>query len=407
MSFLPPSLAAQEACSEAAILARYRARYRRQDTLFAMLDRLLRLAVGPRKLKEVSQRPRRILLANAGHLGDAVISTGLLPVLKEAFPEAKLGFLTGTYSRAVVEGHPLLDRTHFLDHWYTARSKESVAIRVLKYHLLAFPAMVRELRAARYDVAVDLRGWFPNFAPLLWRARIPVRIGFARLGVGALLTHAQPHVYDRRHELEHQLDLLRLWGVPEKSLELARPNLAPVPEEVRRRVSSRMRANDRYQVLHPASSTALRDWTPDGWASLARNLLARGITPVITGAGTRDAALAEAISRAAPGVVNTVNRLSWQELLALLEGAEIVYSVETSIGHAAAALGRPVIAIYGGMGDPAHWAPIGSRVVTKPQPCSPCFRKRGCSHLSCLLKVTVEEVEGAARVEAKMHSPFP
>jgi ADP-heptose:LPS heptosyltransferase len=369
----------------------------------ALLDRLLRLALRPGKV-QIPERPRRILVVNAGHLGDAVISTALLPVLKDAFPEASLGFLTGTYSRGVVKGHPLLDRTHFLDHWYASRSEETPLLRATKYYLRSFPAMVRELREAKYDVALDLHAWFPNFVPLLWHAGIPVRFGFARLGCGPLLTHAQPQTYDRRHELDHQLDLLRLWGVPGKSLELARPNLAPVQEEAKRSVSALMGGIDRYRVLHPASSTPLRDWTVEGWATLARNLLARGVTPVITGAGPRDAVLAEAISRAAPGAVNTVNCLSWQELLALLEGADMVYSVETSVGHAAAALGRPVIAVYGGMGDPARWAPLGSRVVTKPQPCSPCFNKRGCAHRSCLLDIPVQYVEDAAR-EVEIGSP--
>jgi ADP-heptose:LPS heptosyltransferase len=405
MSYLPPSLPAQEACSEAAILERYRARYRIQDAGFAIFDRLLRIMMRPRRPGKTAERPRRILLANAGHLGDVVISTGLFPVLKDAFPEATLGFLTGSYSRAAIEGHPLLEGTHFLDHWRASRSRSNVIVKALSYYLRAAPAIVRELREANYDVALDLHAWFPNFVPLLWAARIPIRIGFGRLGFGPLLTHIQTYAYDRRHEMEHQLDLLRLWGLPDKSLQLARPVLAPVPEEARRRVSALMGGRTCYRVLHPASSTPTRDWTIEGWATLARNLLARGVTPVITGAGRRDAALAKVISQAAPGTLNAVDQLSWQELLALLAQAEIVYSVETSVGHAAAALGRPVIAVYGGMADPAHWAPLGSRVVSKPQPCSPCFKKQGCSHRSCLLQTTVQDIEDAARLETNAGLP--
>ncbi|HEY6293722.1 MAG TPA: glycosyltransferase family 9 protein [Terriglobia bacterium] len=334
------------------------------------------------------------------------MSTALFPVLRDAFPEASLGFLTGTYSRAVIEGHPFLDRVHFLDHWYASRSGEGRVVGALEYYLRAFPAMVQELRAAKYDVALDLHAWFPNFVPLLWRAQIPIRIGFSRLGLGALLTHGQAYAYDRRHELEHQLDLLRLWGLPEKSVSLARPTLAPVSEEARCRVRALMGGRIRYHVLHPASSTPVRDWTLASWAELARNLQEQGVAPVITGAGHRDAAMAQAISQAVPEAINTVGQLSWEELLALLAEAEVVYSVETSIGHAAAALGRPVVAIYGSMADPAHWAPLGSRVVTKPQPCSPCFNKHGCSHRSCIVHITVQDVEEAARLEMNPTLPL-
>lgn len=397
MNVLRPSLPANEGCSDAAVLARYRARYKAQDAIFGVFDRFLGAVVRPRAGQKVLEQPKAILLVNAGHLGDVIISTALFPVIKDAFPKASLGFLTGSYSRPVVEAHPLLDRTHFLDHWYQSRLGSNAFVRAWRYHRRDRLAMVRELKEAQYDVALDVRAWFPNLVPLLYHAEIPVRIGYTRVGFGPLLTHTLPYAYDRRHELEHQLDLLRFWGVPDKSLALAQPTLAPIPDEARRRVTTLMRGNGRYRVLHPASSTAVRDWTLQGWAALARNLLAEGVTPVLTGTGARDSAMTQAILQAAPGTVSTVGQLSWKELLALLAAAEAVYSVETSIGHAAAALGRPVIAIYGGMADPAHWAPLGSQVVTKPQACLPCFQKGGCSHRSCLLQITVEDVERAAQ----------
>jgi heptosyltransferase III len=392
----PTRATIQDNAPDAVIIARYRKHYRRQDALVSAFDFLLRLAIWSGSKKEIPKRPERILLANAGYLGDAIISTALFPVIKHAFPEASIGFLTGGYSRAAIEGHPLLNRTHYLDHWYASREQATQVRKAAKYYLRTSPAMVKELRGANYDIAIDLHAWFPSFVPLLWLARIPIRIGFSRVGFSPLLTHAQTYNYDRRHEMEHQLDLLRPWALARESLDGGRPTAPAIPETTMDHVRALIGSHTRYRVLHPASSTSVRDWTIEGWSSLARHMLEEGITPVISGTGPRDEAMAQAICRMTPGAISTVGKLSWQQLMALLYGAELVYSVETSIGHAAAALGRPVVSIYGGMADPKHWSPLGATVVTNALPCFPCFDKRGCTHRSCIVGITVQDVEGAA-----------
>jgi heptosyltransferase I len=156
--------------------------------------------------------------------------------------------------------------------------------------------------------------------------------------------------------------------------------------------------------LHPVASTATRDWVPENWQALARDLSTSGITPIVTGSGQRARELADAICAAAPGSINAVDALSWDGLLALIEHAEAVYAVETSVGHAASALHRPVISIYGGMADPMHWAPLGAAVATKAVPCRPCLQKHGCATRDCLVGTTVESVHAAARTVVRASS---
>jgi heptosyltransferase-1 len=382
--------------SDEAVVARYRDHYRKQDAVAALVDRLLHFATRGQRNFISSRDVRRILLANAGHLGDAVMSTALLPAIKHAYPDASIGFLTGSYCRPVIQGHHLLDRVHYIDHWRASRTKSGFARKISSYYLVALPKMVQELRAARYDVAIDLHAWFPNFIPLLWLAEIPIRVGFSRLGCGSLLTHPVAFQWDRRHEIEHQLDLLRNWGVQDQSIQCAQPVLPAITGAARASAAAVADPAIRYRVLHPASSTSTRDWTIHGWSSLASRLCESGITPVISGAGPRDQSISQVICAAAPGTVDAVGKLNWEGLMALLSSAEMIYSVETSIGHAAAALGRPVVSIYGGMADPLHWAPRGAALVTKPLPCFPCFNKHGCADRPCLLDIGVRDVEIAA-----------
>jgi len=155
MSVTPVPLPVGDKIRDADVIARYRARYRRQDLAFGLFDKILGVFIHSRVSSDSGQ-PRRILLANAGHLGDTIISTGLLPVLKAAFPGVRLGFLAGSCSRPVLEDHPLLDHTHYLDHWYTSRSPATRSAKAYRYYRHSRPAMVRELRAAGYDAALDL-----------------------------------------------------------------------------------------------------------------------------------------------------------------------------------------------------------------------------------------------------------
>jgi ADP-heptose:LPS heptosyltransferase len=381
---------------DAGVIARYHRRYGRQDKIFRLFDRVLATVI-PRRPATLPSPPRRILLVTAGHIGDVIIATGMLPVLHHAYPGVEIGFLTGSYSRFIVEGHPLVAQTHVIDHWYQSRAPVPRWRRFARYLKMA-PPLVRELRRSGYDVAIDLRNWFPNLVPLVWLSAIPIRVGYDRLGFGPLLTHRVKYVYERCHERDTQKRLLRALGVPEASLSKAAPTLTPPSDTAVQEARSLLGNVSRFRVLHPVASVPSRDWRLEHWQSLAEELLRSGISPVITGSGHRDRVIADAIRAAVPGCIDAVNKLSWPGLMALIERAEAVYAVETSVGHAAAALGRPVISIYGGTADPVRFAPLGAAVATKLLPCHPCLNQLGCAGRECILGVTLQDVRDAAQI---------
>jgi ADP-heptose:LPS heptosyltransferase len=385
---------------EQEVTARLKRRYRVQDATFQLLDRLAgRFARAERNVDvRLIRDPQRILIANAGHLGDVVMSTAVLPVLRHAFPGVEIGFLTGSYSRPVLDGHPLIRWIHYVDHWYLSRAAATGHRKAIRYYRERRRA-IDELRECRYDLAIDLRAWFPNFVSLLWAARIPLRVGYDRVGFGSFLTHRLSYRYDRRHEIEHYLDLLKPLSIPAKALAHAWPNLPPIPKSAAAEAAAVLGGARRFRVLHPAASTPTRDWPIDCWKMLAEDLLQQGITPVLTGRGVRDGEITGTIATAVPGCINACNRLSWRGLVALIGKAELVYSVETSIGHVAAAFRRPTVSICGGMSDPLHWKPFGANAVvaTNALPCHPCFSNKGCATRGCLTGLSVAQVQAAAQ----------
>ena len=133
----------------------------------------------PRATAKHKENPRRILLLNGFHIGDVVIATSVIPILRSAFPTAEIGFVTASWSQMVVKNHPDLKYTHCIDHWRLNRGDSSAYQKMLKYRESRRKAL-NEIRALQYDIAISLFTNFPDFLDLSWAAKIPVRIGFRR-----------------------------------------------------------------------------------------------------------------------------------------------------------------------------------------------------------------------------------
>ena len=158
------------------IVKRYYRSRRTTDSMLSRLDALLVPFSGFPKLAPPKSlgSPKKLLLADGGHLGDTIIIASLLPALREAFPHMEIGILTGSWNRELLESNVQFDRIHLLDHWYMNRSTGSRVAFIYDYAEKS-RRIVRELKATGYDVAINMRPWFPNFVPVLWRANVPVR----------------------------------------------------------------------------------------------------------------------------------------------------------------------------------------------------------------------------------------
>jgi hypothetical protein len=104
---------------------RYFVRHPAFNALFRIMDSAARLVLKwvPRPSCATDRlQVRKILIANGAHLGDIVLATSVLPALKQRFPGAQLGMLVGSWSRPVIDQHPLLDWIHTVDHWKASRA---------------------------------------------------------------------------------------------------------------------------------------------------------------------------------------------------------------------------------------------------------------------------------------------
>ncbi len=336
---------------------------------------------------------RSILILKPCCIGDVLQSTALVSALRRALPQARIGYAVGPWSRAVLESNPKLDELVDAGPIVGGRPRP----------LAAYLRLARRLRRGRWDACFVLER-SPLFSLVAWLAGIRDRIGPDERGRGVALTVRVP-IRPRRQEAEACLDLARAVGVRVEEADL-RTEFYVSPsdeEEVRRLLPPDVGS---LVVLapgggiNPGMALTAKRWPPERFGAVAATLASAGRTPVVIG-GPQDHELAAQLAESAGvPVINLCGRLSLRGCGALLRRAELFIGNDTGVMHLAAAVGTPVVALFGPT-DPAIYGPykVPHRIIWHPQTCGPCFRLKqrppGCS-LQCIRAISVEEVEDAA-----------
>lgn len=151
----------------------------------------------------------------------------------------------------------------------------------------------------------------------------------------------------------------------------------------------------RLAILCPGAEYGpAKRWPAEHFATLARALVDQGWT-VWTVGSNKDAAIGESIHALSDGAaVNLCGRTQLADAIDLLSGADVVVTNDSGLMHVAAALDRPLIALFGSS-SPDFTPPLAKRVaiLQNPVPCSPCF-ERTCryGHLDCLRQLRPQRV---------------
>ncbi|HJW03586.1 MAG TPA: putative lipopolysaccharide heptosyltransferase III, partial [Azospira sp.] len=209
-----------------------------------------------------------------------------------------------------------------------------------------------------------------------------------------------------RHTVERNLDALRRIGIypapAERQLSLVAGAVAD--SRVATLLAEHGLGDKAFIHVHPASRWHFKCWTSDGMAAVISRLQAAGWPVVLTAApDAAELAMVEAIqARLEKPAISLAGQLSLKELAALLSRAKVFLGVDSAPMHMAAAVGTPVVALFGPSGD-KEWGPWGvpHRVIaSQNHPCRPCGID-GCGGgkvSDCLVSLTPQQV--LAAVEA-------
>lgn len=253
----------------------------------------------------------------------------------------------------------------------------------------------RALRARGYSQAIVLpNSWKSALVP--YAAGIPLRTGFIGEFRRGLLNDAR--VLDKRAlplMVERFCALAEDRGVaPQRPI--APLSLAPdASNQTALRATLALTEDRPVTCLCPGAEYGpAKRWPPAHFAQLARLMHARGHQVWILGSG-KDRPIGEEIAAASGGVArNLCGHTTLGDAIDLLALADVVVSNDSGLMHVAAALHRPLWALYGSS-SPRFTPPLSARaqVVQEPIACSPCFQ-RECplGHLDCLRKLSVDKV---------------
>lgn len=379
-------------------LRHYRYVRLRWRVLFAVIDAvgwmlrrsLERLRGATSRSPSIENSVRRVLLVQLDHLGDAVITTAMLPPLREAYPGASIEVL------ASARNYPLFAACEEIDRVHVAKVNR-FASWLPGLWLPAMLAWAWTLRRRRYDLGIDVRGEFPH-ALLLFLAGVRRRVGWNAGGGGFLLTDS-PEYFPHRPETESRAALLRVLGI---ALE------EPIAPRMQARADDRLwndgdpRGTRRRIVLHIGAGTQAKRWPVEHWRELLGRLIVDGDYQIALVGGTADVQRAAEIlgDRPWPNVLNAAGQLELPRTAALLAGADLFIGADSGPAHLAAALGTSVVVLFSGTNHAAQWQPRGPRVVVLRHAvaCSPCHRRQ-CpwAEHPCMTRIRPEQVLAAAK----------
>jgi heptosyltransferase-2 len=245
---------------------------------------------------------------------------------------------------------------------------------------------------------------------MAWCARIPVRIGYARDGRSWLLSEAvevpPPAAYG--HQAYYYLQLLFRSGLIERPQTVQEVHL-PIAESEGRWAVKQLQSvglgGQRFLVgVSPGASFGeAKRWLPDRYANLADRLIdALGADVLIFGSPA-EKPLAEAVARAMEHTpVLVAGKTTLREFMALLAKCRLLITNDSGPMHLAAALGLPLVAVFGSTDERAT-GPLGLqvRIIKHPVECSPCGLRQCPIDFRCMTGISVDEVYRAALESVK------
>jgi len=321
----------------------------------------------------------RILIVRLSALGDTLMTTPIAQALREAFPNAHIGWVVESRCADVVEGNPYIDRVHKWDKT-----------------LSGLISVVRAIQRESYEAALDVQGLLKS-AIIPWLARIPYRIGFidARENAFRFLTHPLPSPPPAPFVSGRNLQLLEALGIPVDPL---RHRLLFPLNELNRQTAKRKLASlglepKRFVVLAPATTRPQKHWLEERWSELAERLWKELEMPSVLLGGPSDKTLLERITKRCSTPLPVICDLSLKDAVAVIELASALVGPDSFPIHAALAVGTPTVALFG-PNDPFRFkSETGITVLEHDLPCRPCHRRPTCGGaFTCMALITVDEV---------------
>jgi heptosyltransferase-3 len=344
-------------------------------------------------------RPCRVLVICRPILGDTILAAPVFRSLRAWRPDAWIAAACYEGTRDLLSIHPEIDEVVEMPR---PRRRGRLAF------MAAWVALVRRLRRQRFDLVYDLMQT-DRSSLLCGVIRSERRVGFVKGRPGfrqRVYTDTVPWTDGDGvgvHAVDQYFRPLAAVGVPMRTRSVRLDPGAAALESARARLAAA--GVDRVRplvVCHPGASAANKCWPIAELAAACDYLEETEGARVLLLGGPREAddlAAIRSAMRSRPAVIEET--LPLRELAAVLAEADLFFGQDSGPMHVAAAVGTPVVALFGAS-SPAQWSPLGEgHTVLRPSmPCAPCVSPELCRppnpyRMYCVRRITREAVLAA------------
>ncbi len=346
-----------------------------------------------RSAEKAPARPKNILIVRLDHLGDVLPATGLPKILKKQFPGARITFLVSSLGASLLQNNPYVEEVIVYDAPWFLRTRKKAA------HGRTFGTLARELEKRSFDMALAPRGDLrENF--LLWKAKIPYRVGYGVTGGGFFLNCELVYRFGV-HESERTLDVARNLGIKD-------PVLVPEVyffsgEEKELAAKAGAWGIDRqtpWLGLQVDAGARSKEWPEESLLAFLKTFAAKfpeAKLALIGSNNTRASRLEVSLGAdfRPDRFLNLAGKTTARELFFLLKYFRGFIGADSGPAHVAAALGVPTLFLYSGTNVFEEWKSLSGNAsfLRYPVLCSPCFLTdcKVAGH-PCMSRIEVRDV---------------
>jgi lipopolysaccharide heptosyltransferase I len=334
--------------------------------------------------------PKRFLVVKFGSLGDIVHCLPSVAQLRHAFPDAEIDWLIERKNKVVVELSGLDVRLIPID---TYQWRNSPGIGSAK----EIAEFVWALSTDGYDCAIDFQGLLKS-AFFSYLSGAPIRIGwerdFLRESVSRFF-YTEVVTPKRIHIIDQQMELLKPLGIdPKWDTEVP----LQAGAAARQKVEQKLNGLAEHIVINPGGNWRTKCWEPEHYGELALRLMNDGHSVVVTWGPGEEEMVRRLVRSAGHGIREIPTTI--EEFIALCGTSRLFVGGDTGPMHFAAAVGTPIVAIFGPTSSDRN-GPFRREdiVVERRLSCRPCYERDHCplGHWQCMVDITVDQVYEACK----------
>ena len=329
-----------------------------------------------------------ILIVKLSAIGDVIHTLPSLAALRHFYPDAHITWVVEEAAADIVKNHPYLNAV--IVSRRKSWPKDILNSKFFK-PLFNMRSLIKELRQRRYDLVIDFHGLFKSSIIVLFSSG-KQKLGYDSLQElsGLFLNEKIPEDMNK-HAVDRYLDFPRYLGANIDKAKFVLPQNKDAEIKVQILMSKYKLDDKKFIAINPIAYWETKLWDNDNFARLA-DLIKNSLKMDVVFTGSEKNIIERITSKMKTIGINLGGQTTLLELAQVYKKARLVITTDSGPMHLAAAVGTPVVALFGPT-DPARTGPYGEghTIVRTELPCSPCFLKK-CPTRKCLRDISPEQV---------------